>query len=418
MNRTFACLVALPALSLAAPALAQHDMASMPGMDHSVPAAPVHDMADMAGHDAAPDNIGDMGLIMGRTGGWTTMVHALFNGVYDRQTGPRGGDKTFAAGMLMGMASRPLAQGTLTLTGMISPDPLMGRHGYPLLLSAGESADGVTPLVDRQHPHDLVMEMSAAWTRPLGAGYTLNLYGGLPGAPAFGPPAFMHRLSSLDSPEAPIGHHWFDSTHITFGVLTAGLAKGPWTLETSAFRGREPDQKRYDIETGRLDSVAARLSYQVSDHWRVQASAVRINSPEALEADHDEKRLSVSAAYSGRATDLTFGFARKDRLPGPKLDAWLAEGEWRPARLWTVFARAEQIDADELTAAHGAVYTVRKASVGVIRDFELSPTVRLGIGGLASAIDDGGAPGYGDAGGRMAFIRLKIGQPMRFRPAT
>jgi hypothetical protein len=31
----------------------------------------------------------------------------------------------------------------------------------------------------------------------------------------------MHRPSQHD-PDAPIGHHWQDSTHITFGVATLG----------------------------------------------------------------------------------------------------------------------------------------------------------------------------------------------------
>ncbi len=159
--------------------------------------------------------------------------------------------------MAMALAQRNVGSGgdTWQVRAMLSPDPFMGKRGYPLLLASGETADGVTPLVDRQHPHDLFMELSSTYTHRLAPQTSVFLYGGLPGEPAFGPPAFMHRLSILDSPEAPISHHWLDSTHITFGVLTAGLVHGDWKVEASRFHGREPDEHRYDIETGALDST-------------------------------------------------------------------------------------------------------------------------------------------------------------------
>jgi hypothetical protein len=352
--------------------------------------------------------------VMAHRGDWMLMGHALFNGVYVDQGGPRGGDKAFAAGMVMGMAQRPLGDGTLGFKAMLSPDPFMGKSGYPLLLATGETADGKTPLVDRQHPHDLFMELSASYSHPLGGGFDGYLYAGLPGEPAFGPPAFMHRQAAMDSPEAPITHHWFDSTHITFGVVTAGLSRGSWKLETSAFRGREPDQNRYDIETGQLDSVSARASWNPTANWALQASWARINSPEALEPDDDEARTSVSALYARPFRDqgslsATLAWARKDRIPGDALQAWLAEGAIQPDRRWTIFARAEQVQQDELAGHHGGVETVRKLSVGAIYDVPLSAKVRLGFGGLVSAFDAPASLGYDDPAGGMAFVRLKIG---------
>src|SRR5438128_839013 len=142
------------------------------------------------------------------------MAHAQINGVYDWQEGPQGGDKTFMSGMIMASARRDLNNGTVNLRAMVSPDPFMGKRGYPLLLASGETADGVTPLVNRQHPHDMIMELSASYSHRLASDSSVFLYAGWPGEPAFGPPAFMHRLSAMDSPEAPITHHWLDSTHI------------------------------------------------------------------------------------------------------------------------------------------------------------------------------------------------------------
>jgi hypothetical protein len=219
-------------------------------------------------------------------GDWTAMSHALLNLVWDRQDGPRGDEKTYVAGMVMGSARRDFADGsTLNLRAMLSPDPFMGKDGYPLLLAAGETADGVNPLVDRQHPHELVMELSASYSRRLSASDSAFLYVGLPGEPAFGPPAFMHRMSAMDSPEAPITHHWLDSTHIVFGVVTAGWAHDAFKVEASTFRGREPDQDRYDIETPELDSWSLRASWNPTAKWSLQASYADVTAPEQLEPD-------------------------------------------------------------------------------------------------------------------------------------
>ncbi|HSK38189.1 MAG TPA: hypothetical protein VK943_00330, partial [Arenibaculum sp.] len=230
-----------------------HSMPMMEGMDHE---AMGHDEMDheAMGHGAKghemkgalgpypmsreasgtawqPD-VSEHGGVHGRAGDWSLMGHVLLNGVYDWQEGPRGDEKTFVSGMVMGTARREFAGGdTLQLRAMLSPDPFMGRSGYPLLLASGETADGEHPLVDRQHPHDLFMELSASYSHRLSETDSVFLYAGLPGEPAFGPPAFMHRLSILDSPEAPISHHWLDSTHIVFGVLTAGYVHDNWKLE-------------------------------------------------------------------------------------------------------------------------------------------------------------------------------------------
>jgi hypothetical protein len=246
------------------------------------------------------------------SGDWMVMLHGEFNLVASDQSGPRGDSRTFTAGMLMAMAERDLGPGTLKLRAMVAPDPLMGPEGYPLLLATGETADGVTHLVDRQHPHDLFMELSVSYSLPVGDRGSVYVYGGLPGEPAFGPPAFMHRTAAMDSPEAPISHHWFDSTHVTFGVVTGGFTWDRWKVEASAFRGREPDQNRWDIETGELDSRAARISFNPTANWSLQASWADITSPEALEPLVDEQRVSLSALY-GRAFGqqrLRFGHRR------------------------------------------------------------------------------------------------------------
>jgi hypothetical protein len=302
------------AFLLATPALAQPQaMPPMPGMDHSKQPMPgmnhgqpselvevpvdvdrvqpmtgalgAYSMTREASGTAWQPDASEHGGVMTQSGDWMLMGHMMLNGVYDNQKGPRGDQRSFVSGMIMGMASRSAAGGPLQFKGLVSPDPLMGKRGYPLLLASGETADGVTPLVDRQHPHDLFMELSASYSHPIGDQASAFVYAGLPGEPAFGPPAFMHRLSIADSPEAPISHHWLDSTHIVFGVVTAGVTLDRWKLDVSRFHGREPDQHRFDIETGALDSTAARISWNPTGSLSLQASWAQVKSPEQLEPD-------------------------------------------------------------------------------------------------------------------------------------
>ena len=446
-----AALLAIPAAAQDMPGMAMpatsptttdphagRDMSAMPGMDHASMdhASMNHTMAmtgalgpypmtrEASGTSWQPDAGDHMGA-MTSAGGWHLMGHATFNLVYDHQSGPRGADKGFVSGMIMGMAMRDLSpRDTLQLRAMLSPDPLMGKSGYPILLAAGETANGTTTLVDRQHPHDLFMELSASLSHRIGDRGSVFLYAGLPGEPAFGPPAFMHRQSIMNSPEAPISHHWLDSTHITYGVVTAGVTWGGVKAEISRFKGREPDQYRYDIESPKFDSTAARLSWNPSGNWSLQGSYARQKSPEQLEPDDDQDKWSASAIYTRKvgpgSVAATIAWGRKQTIEADghrhaPQDAFIAEASWTDRR-WTVFGRGEVIESDELLAppgaAHGPVYTVGKASLGAIRDFEIAGNIRFGLGALvARSVTP--APldqAYGgDRTSGMAFVRLKVG---------
>jgi hypothetical protein len=357
-------------------------------------------------------------------GDWMVMAHGLINGVYDNQGGPRGGDKTFASGMVMGMAERPLGEGALGLRAMLSPDPFMGPNGYPLLFATGETADGRTPLIDRQHPHDLFMELAGSYSHALSANSSVFVYAGLPGEPALGPPAFMHRTSGMDIPEAPISHHWLDSTHITYGVVTLGTVLDTWKIEGSAFRGREPDQYRFDIEEPRLDSFAARLSWNPIRELSMQVSWGRLHSPEQLAPDVNEDRVTASATYTQAFADdnlwsSTFAWGRKMNNPGNTLDGFLVESELIFKRTYTLFMRAERVAEDELldvpvpqTVGNPApIFTVTKVTVGGIYDFPVADHLKFGVGGLVSKY---GVPGdlkpvySSDPTSYMLFFRLKL----------
>ena len=363
-----------------------------------------------------PDSSEHSGL-MTMSGDWTLMAHGVVNLVYDHQSGPRGDNKAFASGMLMGMASHPLGNGTAQFKAMLSPDPIMGPRGYPLLLATGEIANGRDPLIDRQHPHDFFMELSGSLSQNVGSKSSLFLYGGLPGEPAFGPPAFMHRESIMDSPEAPITHHWLDSTHISFGVLTAGLVVDRLKVEVSRFNGREPDQHRWNIETGPLDSTSVRISWNPTRTLALQGSWGHFTDPEQLEPGVDQKRWSASALWAndlapGWHAAATLAWGRKSSL-GHHDDGFAAEASMRHAQ-WTLFGRAEMIENRELLGldVESPAYRVGKASLGAIHDFPIAKHFSIGAGGLLAVnfVPDSLAALYGghDPIGTMGFVRLKL----------
>jgi hypothetical protein len=404
MKKAVLCL-----LLYASPATAQ----DMNGMEHGTAMHGAFGGYAMNRESSGTSWQPDLGPAMGRMdmlGDWMLMSRLAFSGVYDDQSGPRGDSMFFPAGMVMGMAQRDLGMGTIDLRAMLSPDPFMGRRGYPLLLGSGETADGKTHLIDRQHPHDLLMELAGSYSYRLSDQSSAFLYLGYPGEPALGPSAFMHRASAMDDPAAPITHHWLDSTHIAFGVATFGLVRNDWKLEISQFTGREPDQFRFNFDHPRMDSTSARLSYNPDEHWSLQVSWGHLNSPEQLEPGLDETRTTASATY---ATDVgeegslaaTLAWGLKSLSDGQRLNGLLAEAEYKPASLWTVFSRAEWVENAELVP--GQVSRVGEFSVGGIRDFALDEHWKFGLGALYAFDFPPGHAGYGSAPhGAMAFVRL------------
>jgi hypothetical protein len=318
--------------------------------------------------------------------------------------------------MLMGTARRPLGDGTLQFKAMVSPDPLMGASGYPLLLASGETANGRDRLIDRQHPHDFFMELSGSVSQNIGPKSSVFVYAGLPGEPAFGPPAFMHREAILDSPEAPISHHWLDSTHITFGVVTGGLVLDRVKLEVSRFNAREPDQHRWNIETGPLDSTAVRLSWNPTRELALQGSWGHFTDPEQLEPGIDQKRWSASLLYArevapGWKFAGTLALGRKTQEHHND-DAFVAEASVKH-RGWTLFGRGEMTENRELIQGQEEpAYRVGKLSAGAVRDFRIAGHLSLGAGGLFAVnfVPDALAPLYGGHSptGAMGFVRLKL----------
>ena len=390
-------------------------MAEMPGMTMTGAFGSYPMTRDASGTSWQPDLAEHHG-IHATLDDWMLMGHAMLWGIYDTQSGPRGDDKFFLAGMLMGMARRDLSPSdTLIFRAMVSPDPFMGRRGYPLLLATGETADGVTPLVDRQHPHDFLMELSGTYVRKLAPDESVFVYAGYPGEPALGPPAFMHRASAMDIPIAPITHHWLDSTHIAFGVVTVGFVQDDWKIEVSQFNGREPDQSRFDFDGARFDSTAVRASVNPDAHWSLQASWGFLKSPEQLAPAVDENRFTASASYVTRfggdsSLSATLAWGLKDLSDGHRLNGALLEAEYKPAEAWTAFARAEWEENNEIDAS-GTVHGVGELTLGGIHDWKIAEHAKLGLGASYTFdfVPSSVVPRYGaDPHGTTVFVRLAL----------
>ncbi len=391
----------------AVPALAQdHSGHQMAG-----PKAP----AEGSGTARLPANEGGMHGLHLAQGDWMVMAHGYVSGQYTDHGGPRGDDKAYATSMAMLTAQRDTGWGRLQLKSMFSLEPAMDAAGYPNLFATGETAGGL-PLVDRQHPHDLFMELAARIDIDAGPG-KLFLYGGPVGEPALGPSAFMHRGSAAYNPEPPITHHWFDSTHITYGVVTAGYATGKWQLEASAFRGAEPDERRWNIETPKLDSWSVRATLTPSPRWALQASYGEIKQPEATHPGEDEHRFTASAHYAdGRGITAMAAYSAKKRVPGDTLSAWLGEVNWNMDKANSVFARVENVNNDELfpdhhDPLHDVAFRVTKFQLGYARRIPMGPfELALGASGNAYAKPAALDAAYGKSPmGYTLFAKLALG---------
>ena len=331
-------------------------------------------------------------------GDWLLMFH--YNVIVDvnHQGGPRRVTKVESQNWFMPMAYHKLGNGTLQLRGMFSAEPFtFPPGGSPLLFQTGETYKG-QPLIDRQHPHDLFMELSAQYTLPLGERGTWFTYFGYPGEPALGPVAFMHRASASENPSAPLSHHLQDSTHISFGVFTTGFTYRWFKLEGSIFNGREPDENRYDFDSHRWNSRSARLSLMPNKNWTMQVSYGFLRSPEASEPTTDIHRATASVQYNKAfdrgnwASSVVWG-RNHTSSPGEEhnLNGYTFESTVNFLDKNYLYTRLELVDKNELlravdrarlgiTAAHPS-FRIGAYTFGGVRDIWNTEKISLGVGG-------------------------------------
>jgi hypothetical protein len=331
-------------------------------------------------------------------GSWDMMLHGFGFVQENGQKNTRGAWQFGSLNWAMLMASREVAHGRVQLRTMLSLDPAtVTDSGYPLLLQTGETFHG-QQLHDRQHPHDFLMELAAMYERPFTRTTGFEIYAAPSGEPALGPVAFMHRPSAMDNPAAPIGHHWQDATHISFGVITTGLFTHSLKVEASVFNGREPDENRWNIDPVRLDSYSARVTLNPTVNWSLTAGYGYLRSPEAAQPDVPVHRTVASALYGRKlgsdgqwATTLIWG---ANAQPGVALSAsLLLESEAVLDQRSTVFGRAEWVrkSAQELVVdgpptnfPPDQLFGLGDVSLGYVREIVRGSGATLGIGGMGT----------------------------------
>jgi hypothetical protein len=309
-------------------------------------------------------------------GDWLLMFHYNIVAGVNHQGGPRGVNKAESANWFMAMAYHKLGKGTVQLRGMFSLEPFtFPPGGSPLLFQTGETYKG-QPLIDKQHPHDLFMELSAQYTLPIGERGTWFTYFGYPGEPALGPPAFMHRASASENPSATLAHHLQDSTHISFGVVTTGFTYRWFKLEGSIFNGREPDENRYDFDSHKWTSRSARLSIMPNKNWAMQVSYGFLRSPEAAEPTTDIRRSTASLQYNkpfkrGNWSSALIWGRNHTSSPGEthNLNGYAAESTVNFLDKNYFYTRLELVDKNELLRA------ADRAKLGIKQDH---PSFRIG----------------------------------------
>ena len=250
-----------------------------------------------SGTSAEPNSV-PAPMLMSMIREWMLMFHWNAFVVDTQQSSPRGGDKFYSTNWFMPMAQRSLGPGQLTVRAMFSLEPAtVSDRRYPLLFQQGETAYGV-PIADGQHPHDFFMETAALYDVRLGEHDLLSFYVAPIGDPAIGPTAYPHRASASENPIGTLGHHQQDSTHIAGDVVTLGFTHSIVRIEASGFHGREPDEFRWNIDQGRVDSWSTRATLQPGQYWSGQLSYARIKSPEALFPAEDQARTTASLMYN------------------------------------------------------------------------------------------------------------------------
>jgi hypothetical protein len=357
-------------------------------------------------------------------GGWQLMAHENAFIQFLDESGDRGDDQFGSINWLMGMAQHKVGNGRVLFRGMFSAEPwTIGGCGYPDLLASGEQCKG-EKIHDRQHPHDLMMELSAQYDAPLRGSVRWQVYGGPVGEPALGPMAYPHRISAMPNPLAPITHHWMDSTHITFGVMTGGAYGQRWKAEGSVFNGREPDEDRADFDFGALDSFSGRLWFLPTSKMTLQFSGGKLTEAEAAENGGtrvDVTRTTASATYHTAIREngiwaTTLGWGRNEES-GHGSNGVLIETSLTLQDRDSWFGRFEAVGKtahDLVLAESHEAFTVAKLQGGYTRYLTTWRGLKPGVGGTLSAafVPEGLKTAYGSR------VNLGFGVFLTLRPAA
>jgi hypothetical protein len=354
-------------------------------------------------------------------GGWELMAHGVIFTDYNQQGGPRGAGKAESVNWGMLMEQHKLGSGTILFRQMFSAESLTSPHpGFPELFQTGETYHGES-LLDHQHPHNVFAELSVLFTVPWTEKISWEFYGGPSAEPALGPVTYLHRASASELPMAPLGHHLQDSTHTSFGVVTTGFVIDRVRLEASAFNGREPNEERWSIQFGALDSWSGRVSVAPTRNWVAQYSIGRLEHPEALEPG-SQWRQTASVEYDRAlargnwATTLVWGRVHK-LATEVNLNSYLLESTLNFRKRDYVFSRLELVDKDELfpQAEIHPAYRIGAYTLGAERDLRQNHAWELGLGADVTCYSK---PAVLDAAYGDHPVSFQIFLKLRPRPST
>jgi hypothetical protein len=383
------------------------------------------DQHGLSGTDAGPATAPEH-MIMAMKHGWMFMFHgeAFLNEL--QQSGSRGRDKLFSTNWFMLMAQRRLRRATFSVKTMLSFEPAtVSKQRYPQLFQEGETAFGL-PIVDGQHPHDFVMELAALYDYKLTERTLLSFYAAPVGDPAMGPVAYPHRASTAENPVAPLGHHLQDSTHIANDVVTVGITHKNIRLEVSGFHGREPDEHRWDIDSGKINSWSTRLTFNPGQNWSGQYSIAYLHSPEALQPLEDVRRMTASLSYNrslraGNWASMLLWGRNQSIADGNVGNGYLLESTLRFATRNNIWTRIENADrtntlplGENPEPAHFAEHyftRVQAYTAGYDREIGSLPHVSTAIGAQITwyGVPDSLKPLYGSRPvGGLIFLRLRL----------
>ena len=403
----------------------------MPGMNMvDMNAASMDLMNAASGTSVNPDSW-PMPMIVTHFSSWNAFFMGDAFVVDTQQSSPRGGDKLYSTNWLMASAEHRAGEnGAFQIDLMLSLEPAtVTDRRYPLLFQTGETAFG-QPIVDGQHPHNFIMGLGFHYVREIASNTRLELYFAPVGDPALGPVAYPHRASAAELPEAPLSHHWQDSTHISDDVATLGLAYQKMKLEASGFHGAEPGENRWIVQQGIIDSWSARMWFFPAKSWAAQVSAGRLTHPEALEPG-DQVRSTASLEYTkplpggSWASSLIWG-RNHQTATGRNLNSYLAESVLPVHRKNFITGRVELVDKDELFEdqpqieqnlgiLYGSTFRIGEYTIGYTRDVNLFRHIETGIGAnfTAYSLPDAIKPYYGNrplGGNILVRFRLRPSQ--------
>ncbi|HXY14303.1 MAG TPA: hypothetical protein VEI26_07375 [Terriglobales bacterium] len=353
-------------------------------------------------------------------GNWQLMLHGTVFVTYNQQGGSRGEGKAESVNYAMTMEQHRLGKGKLLLRQMFSAESLTSPHpGFPELFQTGETYHG-QPLVDHQHPHNVFAELAGLYLLPIRNKISWLLYGGASAEPALGPVTYLHRQSASENPAAPLGHHLQDSTHTSFGVVTSGFIIDRLKIEGSVFNGHEPNEQRWSIQLGTLDSWSVRGTVAPVRNWVAQYSYGLLVHPEALEPG-SQRRQSASIEYNRLlpngywATSVIWGRVQKDFEAFP-LNSYLLESTVNFFQRNYAYTRMELVDKDELFGdgpGHPS-YRIGAYTFGGVRDLVHNHDWQLGLGADATFYSKPAVlnPVYGnDPVSFHVFLRIRPGLP-------